>query len=56
MQFNGPDKRNQVKVVVIKICFYGKTKWKMKVGATKIQPDCSDKKELEKEVTTKIYL
>ena len=26
MQFNGPDKRNQEKVLVTKICFYGKTK------------------------------
>ena len=32
MQFNGPDK----------------TKQKMKVGATKIQPDGSDKKEIRK--------
>ena len=45
-------KSNQEKVVFIKICFYGKTKWKMKIGATKIQADGSDKKE--KEVTTKI--
>ena len=36
-------KRNQEKVVVTKICFYGKTKQKMKVGATKIQQDSSDK-------------
>ena len=41
-------KRNQGKVVVTKICFYGKTKHKMKVGATKIQPDGSDKKEIRK--------
>ena len=40
--------RNQQKVVVTKICFYGKTKHKMKVGATKIQPDGSDKKEIRK--------
>ena len=39
-------KRNQEKVVVTKICIYGKTKWKMKVGATKIQPDGSDKKTI----------
>ena len=39
-------KRNQEKVVVTKICIYGKTKWKMKVGATKIQPDGSDKKKI----------
>ena len=45
--------RNQEKLVT-KICFYAKTKWKMKVGATKIQPDGSDKKELEKKVNTKI--
>ena len=38
MQFNGPDK----------------TKWKMKVGAPKIQPDSSHKKEIRKEITTKI--
>ena len=36
-------KRNQEKVVVTKICFYGKTKQKMKVGATIIQCDGSDK-------------
>ena len=41
-------KRNQDKVVVTKICFYGKTKGNMKVGATKIQPDGSDKKEIRK--------
>ena len=41
-------KRNQDKVVVTKICFHGKTKWKMKVGATKIQPNGSDKKEIRK--------
>ena len=48
MQFNGPDKKESRKVVVNKICFYGKTKQKMKVGATKIQPDGSDKKEIRK--------
>ena len=39
-------KRNQEKVFVTKICFYGKAKQKMKVGLTKIQPDLdgSDKK------------
>ena len=41
-------KMNQEKVVVTKTSFYGKTKWKMKVGAIKIQPDCSDKKEIRK--------
>ena len=41
-------KRNQEKVVVTKICFYGKTKQKMKTGVTKIQPDGSDKKEIRK--------
>ena len=41
-------KRNQEKVVVTEICFYGKTKQKMKVGATKIQPDGSDKREIRK--------
>ena len=41
-------KRNQEKVVVTKICFHGKTKWKMKVIATQIQPDGSDKKEIRK--------
>ena len=45
-------KRNQEKVVVTKICFYGKIKWKMKVGAANIQPDSSNKKEIRKEVTT----
>ena len=54
MQFNGPDKKESRKVVVTKICFYGKTKWKIKVSATKIQPNGSDKKKLEKDVTTKI--
>ena len=40
-------KRNK-KVVITKICFYGsgETTHKMKVGATKIQPDGSDKKEI----------
>ena len=47
-------KRNQEKVVDTKIPFHGKTKQKMKDGSTKIQPDCSGKKKLEKEVTTKI--
>ena len=41
-------KRNQEKVVVTKTCLYGKTKQKMKVGATKIQPDGSDKKDIRK--------
>ena len=41
-------KRNQEKVVVYKICFYVKIKWKMEVGATKIQPDGSDKKEIRR--------
>ena len=41
-------KRNQEKVVVTKICFYGKTKWKMKVDASEIQPNGSDKKEIKK--------
>ena len=41
-------KRNQEKVVINKMCFYGKTKWKMKVGATKKNPDGSDKKEIRK--------
>ena len=41
-------KRNQEKVDVTKICFYGKTKWKMKIGATKIQPNGSHKKEIRK--------
>ena len=35
-------------MVVTKICFDGKTKQKMKVGATKIQPNGSDKKEIRK--------
>ena len=43
-------KRND-KVVITKICFYGsvKIKQKMEVGATKIQPDGSDKKEIRKQ-------
>ena len=41
-------KRNQEKVIVTKICFYSKTKQKMIAGATKIQPDGSDKKEIRK--------
>ena len=41
-------RKNQEKVVVTKICFYGKTKWNMKVGATKIQPNGSVKKEIRK--------
>ena len=47
MQFNGPDQKVSKKVIT-KICFYGKTKWKMKVGTTKIQPDGSDKREIRK--------
>ena len=35
-------------MVVTTICFYGETKQKIKVGATKIQPDGSDKKEIIK--------
>ena len=49
-------KRNQEKMVVTKMCFCGKTKWQMKVGAIKIQPEGSDKKEIRKKVTTKIHL
>ena len=41
-------KRNEEQVVVNKICFNGKTKWKMEVGATKIQPDGSDRKEIRR--------
>ena len=41
-------KRNQEKVVVTKICFYAKTKQKMKVGATKIQLNGSDRKKIRK--------
>ena len=41
-------KRNIEKVVVIKICFYGKTKWKMKPCAITIQPNGSDKKVIRK--------
>ena len=40
--------RNQETVVVTTIRFHGKTKPKMKVDATKIQPDGSDKKEIRK--------
>ena len=37
-------------MVITKICFYGsgKTKQKMKIGTTTIQPDGSDKKEIRK--------
>ena len=37
MQLNGSDKRNQEKVVVTKICFYGSAKieWKIKVCVMK---------------------
>ena len=41
-------KRNQEEAVVTKICFYDKTKQKMKTGTTKIQPNGSDKKEIRK--------
>ena len=41
-------KSNQEKVVVTKTCFYCKTKQKLKVGATKIQPDGSDNKQIKK--------
>ena len=41
-------KKESRKVVVTKICFYCKTKPKMKVGATKTQPHGSDKKEIRK--------
>ena len=40
-------KRNQEKVFVTEICFMVK-KWQMKVGATRIQPDGSAKKEIRK--------
>ena len=39
-------KQNQEKVVVTLACFYGKKKEKWKVGAMKIQPNGSDKKEI----------
>ena len=41
-------KRNQEKVVITEICFYGKTKQKMKVGVPKTQPDGSDKQKIRK--------
>ena len=48
-------KRNQEKVVVNKICFYGKQSKNSKLVATKIQPNGSDKKKIRKGgVTTKI--
>ena len=47
MQFNAPGKKESKTVVITVICLYGKTK-KMKVGATTIQPDGSDKKEIRK--------
>ena len=46
-------KRNQEKVVVTKICFHDKTKWKMKVIATQIHPDGSDKKDIRKRLPPK---
>ena len=48
--------RNQEKMVVNKICFYGQTKWKIKVGVTKVQPDGPDKKEIRKRGYPKILL
>ena len=54
MQFNGPDRKESWKVVVTKICFYGKTKQKMKVVATKVHLMVKTKRKLEKEVATKI--
>ena len=39
-------KSNQENVVVSKIYFHSKTKQNMKVGATKIQPDGSYKREI----------
>ena len=54
MKFNGPDiKESRKKCLWLKYAFYGKTKQQMNVGSTKIQPDGSDKKELETEVNTK---
>ena len=44
----GQTKRNQEKVVGAKIFLYGKTKWIMKVGVTKIQPNVSDKNKISK--------
>ena len=41
-------KRNQERVVGAKMCLYGKTKWKMKVSATKIQPNGSEKNQISK--------
>ena len=48
MQFNGSDKKESRKMVVTKICFYGKQNEKMKVAATIIHPDGSDKKGIRK--------
>ena len=46
MQFNGLDKKESRKSIT-KICFHGK-KMKNEVGATKIQPNGLDKKNIRK--------
>ena len=56
MQFNSPDKKESRKSHCFKNCFYGKTKWKMKVFATNIQHNGQTKMKLENEIATKIYL
>ena len=53
MQFNGPDKKESRKVVVTKICFYGKTeKWNLVL--LKYNLIAQTKRNLEKEITSKI--
>ena len=54
MQFYGPDFKESRKSDCFWKCFYGKTKWKIKVVATDIQPNGQTKMRLENEITTKI--
>ena len=49
-------KRNKKRWLLLKFALMVKQNKKMKVGATKIQPDGQTKRKLEKEVTTKIKL
>ena len=48
MQFNGPDIKGIKKKLSLEYAFIVKQNKKMKVDATKIQTDCSDKKEIRK--------
>ena len=54
LQWYGPDKKESRKSVCFYKYFYGKTKWKIKVVATNIQPNGQTKRKLENEITTKI--